>query len=111
MKKAFTIVLIMSFLFILASFYVNYYYEDLYVLDFDNYDEVMVNSNYVNERINLCYGTKHTCKNINYKINGKPKRRKIIETPHCFTTLRKNLPIWINNQLKKQKNKTNTIDK
>ncbi len=38
MKKAFTIVLIMSFLFILASFYVNYYYEDLYVLDFDNYD-------------------------------------------------------------------------
>ena len=54
---------------------------------------------------------KLSIKNINYKINGKPKRRKIIETPHGFTTLRKNLPIWINNQLKKQKNKTNTIDK
>ena len=77
MKKAFTIVLIMSFLFILASFYVNYYYEDLYVLDFDNYDEVMVNSNYVNERINLCYGTKHTCKNINYKIKGKVDTKKV----------------------------------
>lgn len=77
MKKAFTIVLIMSFLFILASFYVNYYYEDLYVLDFDNYDEVMVNSNYVNERINLCYGTKHTCKNINYTIKGKVDTKKV----------------------------------
>lgn len=43
-------------------------------------------------------------KNINYKINGKPRRRKIIETPHGFTTLSKKLPLWIDKQLKKQKN-------
>ena len=54
---------------------------------------------------------KLSIKNINYKINGKPKRRKIVETPHGFTTLRQKLPVWIDNQLKKQKNKTNTIDK
>ena len=54
---------------------------------------------------------KLSIKNINYKINGMPRRRKIIETPHGFATLHKNLPIWINKQLKKQKNKTNTIDK
>ena len=54
---------------------------------------------------------KLSIKNINYKINGKPRRRKIIETPHGFETLSKKLPIWINKQLKKQKNKENTIDK
>ncbi len=77
MKKAFTIILIMSFIFILASFYANYYYEDLYVLDFNDYDEVEVNSNYVNSRINLCYGTKYTCKNINYKITGEVNTKKL----------------------------------
>lgn len=54
---------------------------------------------------------KLSIKNINYKINGKPKKRKIIETPHGFTTLNKKLPLWIDNQLKKQKNKSNSIDK
>ena len=54
---------------------------------------------------------KLSIKNINYKINGAPKRRKIVETPHGFTTLSKKLPFWIETQLKKQKNKANTIDK
>ena len=54
---------------------------------------------------------KLSIKNINYKINGKPKRRKIVETPHGFTTLRQKLPFWITKQIKKQKNKANTIDK
>ena len=48
---------------------------------------------------------KLSIKNINYKINGKPKRRKIIETPHGFTTLRQKLPFWITKQIKKQKMK------
>lgn len=48
------------------------------------------------------YHLKLSIKNINYKINGKPRRRKIVETPHGFTTLSKKLPIWINNQLKKR---------
>ena len=54
---------------------------------------------------------KLSIKNINYKINGRPKKNKIIETPTGFSTLDKNLSIWINNELKKIKNKTNSIDK
>ena len=57
------------------------------------------------------YHLKLSIKNINYKINGKPRRRKIVETPHGFTTLSKKLPLWIDKQLKKQKNQKNTIDK
>ena len=54
---------------------------------------------------------KLSIKNINYKINGKPRRRKIIETPHGFTTLSEKLPFWINKQIKKQKKESNSIDK
>lgn len=54
---------------------------------------------------------KLSIKNINYKINGKPKKRKIIETPHGFTTLASNLPKWIDKELKKAKNPSNSIDK
>lgn len=54
---------------------------------------------------------KLSIKNINYKINGKPKKNKIIETTHGFNTLEKNLPKWINKELKKIKNQTNAIDK
>ena len=54
---------------------------------------------------------KLSIKNINYKINGKPKRRKIIETPHGFHTLKQKLPFWIDQQIKKTKNAANSIDK
>ena len=57
------------------------------------------------------YHLKLSIKNINYKINGKPRHRKIIETPHGFTTLRQKLPFWITKQIKKQKNEANSIDK
>ena len=54
---------------------------------------------------------KLSIKNINYKINGKPKKNKIIETEQGFNTLEKKLPDWINNELKKIKKETNSIDK
>lgn len=54
---------------------------------------------------------KLSIKNINYKINGKPRRKKIIETSHGFNTLNKKLPIWISQQLKKTKKEVNSIDK
>ena len=57
------------------------------------------------------YHLKLSIRNINYKINGKPKKRKIIETPHGFSTLKYKLPYWINYKLKIAKNKTNSIDK
>lgn len=46
---------------------------------------------------------KLSVKNIDYK-NKEPKRNnKIIETKNGFKTLAKNLPIWIEENLKKQK--------
>ena len=57
------------------------------------------------------YHLKLSIRNINYKINGKPKRRKIIETPHGFSTLKYKLPYWVNNKLKIAKNRANSIDK
>lgn len=54
---------------------------------------------------------KLSIKNINYKINGKLRKHKIVETSSGFSSLKNNLPIWINNELKKIKNAENTIDK
>lgn len=54
---------------------------------------------------------KLSIKNINYKINGKFKKHRIRETKSGFSTLSKKLPIWIENELKKIKNTSNSIDK
>ena len=54
---------------------------------------------------------KLSIKNINYRLNRRPKRHKIIETPNGFNTLLKNLPKWVESELKKIKKETNTIDK
>lgn len=54
---------------------------------------------------------KLSIKNINYRINGKSKSKKIIETENGFNTLAKKLPKWVNNELKKIKKETNSIDK
>ena len=43
---------------------------------------------------------KLSIKNIKYRMNGKPRRKKIIETPSGFSTLAKNLPVWIEKKLK-----------
>ena len=49
---------------------------------------------------------KLSIKNIQYKINRKSRRHKIVETPHGFNTLKRQLPIWIDKNIKKLK-KTN----
>ena len=54
---------------------------------------------------------KLSIKNINYKINGKLKKSRIVETQSGFTTLEKNLPVWIEKELKKIKKTSNSIDK
>lgn len=41
----------------------------------------------------------------------RKKKRKIEETPSGFHTLAKKLPIWIKENLKKQENPINSIDK
>jgi len=50
-------------------------------------------------------------KNINYKINGKYRRHKIKETKSGFQSLEEKLPTWIEKELKKIKNTSNSIDK
>ncbi len=54
---------------------------------------------------------KLSIKNIQYRMNGKPRKRRIIETPSGFQTLEKNLPIWMSKKLKSIKNASNSIDK
>lgn len=52
----------------------------------------------VKERFNL------SIKNISYKISTNKNNVRIRETPNGFKTLRRKLPLWIKENLKKQKN-------
>ncbi len=54
---------------------------------------------------------KLSIKNINYRINGQYRRKKIIETPNGFKTLNHKLPLWVNNKLKIIEKNKNSIDK
>ena len=54
---------------------------------------------------------KLSIKDIQYKINGKPRKNRIIETESGFKTLAANLPIWTEKKLKIIKNEENPIDK
>lgn len=54
---------------------------------------------------------KLSIKDIQYKINGRPYKKKIKETEHGFTTLAHQLPIWIEEKLKTIKKEKNSIDK
>lgn len=54
---------------------------------------------------------KLSIKDIQYKINGKPKKNRIIETESGFKTLAAKLPIWIEKKLKMIKKERNSIDK
>ena len=49
---------------------------------------------------NSCH-LKLSIKNINYKYNPKPKKKKIQETKQGFKTLAYKLPKWIDNSLEK----------
>jgi len=53
---------------------------------------------------------KLSIKNIDYRGKGT-KKRKIVETKHGFKTLEYKLPIWIEENIKNNKNRLNTIDK
>ena len=54
---------------------------------------------------------KLSIKDIQYKINGRPRRKKIVETESGFKTLAKYLPIWTEKKLKSIKNPEISIDK
>ena len=52
---------------------------------------------------------KLSIKSIDY--NYKKRKRRIIETKHGFDTLAYKLPFWIEDNLKKAKNISNSVDK
>lgn len=54
---------------------------------------------------------KLSIKNIQYRVNGRPKRKRIIETSLGFKTLAEKLPIWTAKKIKSIKNGENSIDK
>ena len=54
---------------------------------------------------------KLSIKNIEYKKSNVYRRQKIKETSLGFSTLAYHLPIWIEENVKKIKNPSNTIDK
>ncbi len=54
---------------------------------------------------------KLSIKNIQYRIDGKPRQKKIKETQTGFKTLQYKLPIWIEEKLKSIKKARNPIDK
>lgn len=54
---------------------------------------------------------KLSIKNIDYKKSNASRRKKIIETSLGFSTLAYHLPFWIEENVKKLKNPSNTIDK
>ena len=54
---------------------------------------------------NLCH-VKLSIKNINYKYQKKPKKRKIQETKQGFKTLEYKLPKWIEKGIEKINNKS-----
>ena len=78
-NKGFIIVLLLSFSFLFSSFYIDYFSRNIYVKNFEDYDEVEVFKKYRNKKIDVCYGTKNNCKNILYKVKGSVNT-KIIGT-------------------------------
>ncbi len=54
---------------------------------------------------------KLSIKNIDYKKSNVSRRKKIMETSLGFSTLAYHLPFWIEENAKKLKNPSNTIDK
>lgn len=54
---------------------------------------------------------KLSIKNISYRVGTRIEKKKIVETKLGFKTLEKNLPIWIEENIKKSKKEINSIDK
>lgn len=54
---------------------------------------------------------KLSIKNIQHKNGAVLQRRKIVETANGFATLEQYLPLWIEQNIKKYKNRINSIDK
>lgn len=83
-----------------------------FVKDINDYmkigDEIYVEILNIDEDLSQM---KLSIKNISYKQGTKSKKRKIVETNSGFSTLERNLPYWIEENLKKHKKEINPIDK
>ena len=54
---------------------------------------------------------KLSIKNIQYKVNGAPRRKRIVETESGFKTLALKLPVWTEEKIKIIKKEEKSIDK
>ena len=50
-------------------------------------------------------------KDIKYRIDGKPRGKRIVETASGFSTLKRYLPIWIDKKIKSEEKAEKSIDK
>lgn len=83
-----------------------------FVKDINDYmkigDEIYVEILNIDEDLSQM---KLSIKNISYKQGTKSRKRKIVETNSGFRTLERNLPHWIEENLKNHKKHINCIDK
>lgn len=78
-NKVVILVSIISICLVFAMFYINYYINDVYFLNFEDYEEVEVFKDYKNKEYKACYGNKYKCKNVSSKIKGTVNTKKIGE--------------------------------
>lgn len=78
--------------------------SDKFVSDINNYVKIgdTIKVMILDIDHNNCH-LKLSIKNIDYKNENKLHNKKIVETPHRFNTLRKNLDFWIKQYLKNKK--------
>lgn len=76
-NKVFVIILLLSFSLLFSSLYVSYFSRNIYVKNFEDYDEIEVFKKYKNKKIDVCYGTKNNCKSILYKVKGSVNTKRL----------------------------------
>ena len=76
-NKGFVLILLLSFSLLFSSLYVSYFSRNIYVKNFEDYDEIEVFKKYKNKKIDVCYGTKNNCKSILYKVKGSVNTKRL----------------------------------
>lgn len=77
-KKIITIVLLcLSFIIVFISLYIFVINKKVKIENFINEDKVLVNTDYVDKKFSICYGSMINCQKVNYKIEGEVDTKKL----------------------------------
>ena len=76
-KKGLIILFIISIVFLIFGFYVNFFSRRIYFNNFTSDEQTEVFKKYKPKKISVCYGTKYNCKKINYKLKGSVNEKKL----------------------------------